>query len=63
MPMRPRRFSFSSAKIAASASGSSVRSCDASAASFSAAQYGPVLKVSEDGLITFYDHQERIWDI
>ena len=26
-------------------------------------RYGAVLKVSEDGLITFYDQQERIWDI
>jgi len=28
-----------------------------------AGRYGAVLKVSEDGLITFYDQQEKIWDI
>jgi hypothetical protein len=27
-----------------------------------ASRYGPVLKVSEDGLISFYDNQ-KIWDI
>ena len=32
------------------------------AASFSAAQYGPVLKVSEDGLITCFDGG-RLWEI
>ena len=32
-------------------------------AAMTAGRYGAVLKVSEDGLITFYDHQERIWDI
>lgn len=32
-------------------------------AAMAAGQYGAVLKVSEDGLITFYDQQERIWDI
>lgn len=32
-------------------------------AAMAAGRYGSVLKVSEDGLITFYDHQERIWDI
>jgi hypothetical protein len=32
-------------------------------AAMTAGQYGAVLKVSEDGLITFYDQQERIWDI
>jgi hypothetical protein len=32
-------------------------------AAMAAARYGPVLKVSEDGAITFYDGQERIWDI
>jgi hypothetical protein len=32
-------------------------------AAMAAARFGAVLKVSEDGLITFYDHQERIWDI
>jgi hypothetical protein len=32
-------------------------------AAMAAGRYGPVLKVSEDGLITFYDRQERIWDI
>jgi hypothetical protein len=32
-------------------------------AAMAAGRYGAVLKVSEDGLITFYDHQERIWDI
>jgi DNA integrity scanning protein DisA with diadenylate cyclase activity len=31
-------------------------------AALSAARFGPVLKVSEDGAITFYD-RERIWDI
>jgi hypothetical protein len=32
-------------------------------AAMAAGRYGAVLKVSEDGLITFYDRQERIWDI
>ena len=32
-------------------------------AAMAAGRYGAVLKVSEDGLITFYDEQERIWDI
>ena len=32
-------------------------------AAMAAGRYGAVLKVSEDGVITFYDHQERIWDI
>jgi hypothetical protein len=32
-------------------------------AAMTAGRYGAVLKVSEDGLITFYDRQERIWDI
>lgn len=32
-------------------------------AAMAAGRYGVVLKVSEDGLITFYDRQERIWDI
>lgn len=32
-------------------------------AAMTAGRHGAVLKVSEDGLITFYDHQERIWDI
>ncbi len=27
-----------------------------------ASRFGPVLKVSEDGLITFYDN-DKIWDI
>ena len=27
-----------------------------------ASKFGPVLKVSEDGMITFYD-RERVWDI
>jgi hypothetical protein len=27
-----------------------------------ASQFGPLLKVSEDGDITFYD-RERVWDI
>ena len=31
-------------------------------AAMNASRFGPVLKVSEDGLITFYD-QEKIWDI
>jgi hypothetical protein len=31
-------------------------------AAMAAARFGPVLKVSEDGVITFFD-QERIWDI
>jgi DNA integrity scanning protein DisA with diadenylate cyclase activity len=32
-------------------------------AAMSAGRYAAVLKVSEDGLITFYDRQEKIWDI
>jgi hypothetical protein len=32
-------------------------------AAMAAARFGAVLKVSEDGLITYYDNQERIWDI
>jgi hypothetical protein len=28
----------------------------------SATRFGPVLKVSEDGLISFFD-QEKVWDI
>jgi hypothetical protein len=32
-------------------------------AAMAAGRYGAVLKVSEDGLITFYDRQERVWDI
>jgi hypothetical protein len=28
-----------------------------------AGRFGSVLKVSEDGLVTFYDNSERIWDI
>jgi len=32
-------------------------------AAMTAGRYGSVLKISEDGLITFYDQQERIWDI
>jgi hypothetical protein len=32
-------------------------------AAMAAGRHGAVLKVSEDGLITFYDQQERIWDI
>jgi hypothetical protein len=32
-------------------------------AAMAAARYGAVLKVSEDGMITFYDRQEWIWDI
>jgi hypothetical protein len=32
-------------------------------AAMAAARFGSVLKVSEDGLVTFYDRQERIWDI
>ncbi|MEX2271995.1 MAG: hypothetical protein WD690_11010 [Vicinamibacterales bacterium] len=32
------------------------------AAAFSAAQYGPILKVSEDGLMTCFDRQ-RLWEI
>jgi hypothetical protein len=31
-------------------------------AAMAASRFGPVLKVSEDGIITFFD-QERIWDI
>lgn len=31
-------------------------------AAMAASQFGPVLKVSEDGVITFYD-RERVWDI
>ena len=32
-------------------------------AAMAAGRHGAVLKVSEDGLITFYDQRERIWDI
>jgi len=32
-------------------------------AAMAAGRFGAVLKVSEDGFITFYDRQERIWDI
>jgi predicted aconitase with swiveling domain len=32
-------------------------------AAMAAGRFGAVLKVSEDGLITFYDQQERVWDI
>ena len=32
-------------------------------AAMAAGRFGSVLKVSEDGLLTFYDHSERIWDI
>jgi hypothetical protein len=32
-------------------------------AAMAAGRHGAVLKVSEDGLITFYDRLERIWDI
>jgi hypothetical protein len=32
-------------------------------AAMAAGRHGAVLKVSEDGLITFYDQLERIWDI
>ncbi len=31
-------------------------------AAMAASRFGPVLKVSEDGVITFFD-QERVWDI
>jgi hypothetical protein len=31
-------------------------------AAFAASQFGPVLKVSEDGVITFFD-RERVWEI
>jgi DNA integrity scanning protein DisA with diadenylate cyclase activity len=31
-------------------------------AAMAASKFGPVLKVSEDGEITFYD-RERVWDI
>lgn len=31
-------------------------------AALSSSQYGPVLKVSEDGIITFFDH-DRVWEI
>ena len=31
-------------------------------AAMTASRYGPVLKVSEDGLISFYDNH-KIWDI
>jgi hypothetical protein len=33
-----------------------------STAALAASRFGPVLKVSEDGIITFYD-DERVWDI
>jgi hypothetical protein len=32
-------------------------------AAMAAGRYAAVLKISEDGLITFYDRQEKIWDI
>jgi hypothetical protein len=32
-------------------------------AAMAAGRFAAVLKVSEDGLITFYDRQEKIWDI
>jgi len=32
-------------------------------AAMAAARHGAVIKVSEDGLITFYEKQEKIWDI
>jgi hypothetical protein len=32
-------------------------------AAMAAGRFGSVLKVSEDGLVTFYDTSERIWDI
>jgi hypothetical protein len=32
-------------------------------AAMAAGRYGAVLKVSEDGVMTFYDQQEKIWDI
>jgi hypothetical protein len=32
-------------------------------AAMAAARHGPVLKVSEDGGITFFDGRERVWDI
>lgn len=32
-------------------------------AAMAAGRFGAVLKVSEDGVLTFYDRQERIWDI
>jgi hypothetical protein len=32
-------------------------------AAMAAGRHGAVLKVSEDGLMTFYDRQERIWEI
>jgi hypothetical protein len=32
-------------------------------AAMAAGRFGAVLKVSEDGLMTYYDQQERIWDI
>ena len=31
-------------------------------AAMAASRFGPVLKVSEDGIITFFD-RERVWDI
>ena len=32
-------------------------------AAMAAGRYAAVLKISEDGLITFYEKQEKIWDI
>jgi hypothetical protein len=32
-------------------------------AAMAAARHGPVLKVSEDGVVTFFDREERVWDI
>jgi hypothetical protein len=32
-------------------------------AAMAACRFGPVLKVSEDGVVTFYEHHEKVWDI
>ena len=32
-------------------------------AAMAAGRFASVLKVSEDGLISFYDRQEKVWDI
>lgn len=44
------------------ASGGGILEGARTSAALSASRYGPVLKVSEDGIITFFDG-ERVWDI
>jgi hypothetical protein len=47
---------------ATAASGEGVTEGARTTAAVTASRYGPVLKVSEDGLITFYD-SGKVWDI